>query len=481
MLRQERRSASVTTYAFCACRPGMCRKVRRRRCSYLQDLSWPRPKGICGQSSKAIIAFRSQGRGPPRWSSTMPRSSPTRNSRQPAIHRPTCSCKRATTVCRLSYASPPAGDATLRLLWSCDQFEPELVPAAALFHDGSDPELLAARQQRAGRDLFASHRCTNCHALPSKTTADAMPELSADAPRLSDAGSRLRPAWVEAWLLDPQSVCDDATMPRCLDDRPELTSREQAADIAAYLATLGKPAEATRPKQLEPNDERVAEGEALFDDLGCVQCHRFTPPAEKDAVRSDVAIFYGGQVSAGRIAGVSCPSACRLCLVAYARLPSQRKRSRARWPQLIREQGDRKNCGGGGPECNAVRGRELFQTQRLWAVSPRGRGGRPSSAEACRISGSREAVGGCLADNPAARGEAPDFGWSDDDRQSLRAFLRMGAGNLLARCAGRGFGAADFAASLYGLSRPRRTIESHGRDPRSRRHAGIAARAIAGL
>ncbi|HEX4146379.1 MAG TPA: ThuA domain-containing protein [Pirellulales bacterium] len=360
---------------------------------------------------------------------------------------------------RLNYASPQEGDAALRLLWSSDQFEPELVPATALYHDGADRQLMASEQQRAGRELFAARRCANCHALPAKTTADSMPELSSDAPRLTDAGSRLRPAWIEAWLLDPSSVCDCATMPRLLHDRPRLSGQQQAAHIAAYLATLGKPASGS---EAAPSDELLAAGEALYDDLGCVQCHRFTAPGDKDEFDRTSLFFVDDKFQPGALeAYLAHPHAN----FGWSRMPDFHldEKEVTALAEAIRGKSTRKITESKNVSADASRGRELFRTigcaqcHRLDAAVAAELPKRPDIWRS-------DAARGCLAADATARGQAPDFALGDDDRQSLGAFLRLGPANLLHDAP------AEVSQRLAGQLR---CAACHGRDGRSSRWAQI--------
>ncbi|HND54272.1 MAG TPA: c-type cytochrome, partial [Pirellulaceae bacterium] len=109
---------------------------------------------------------------------------------------------------------------------------------------------------------------------------------------LSGIGQRTNRDWIAQWLLDPTAHRDSATMPRLLDaQRP--SDRQTAVDIAAWLSTL--PAAAASPAQKTPTT--VAQpsvsgatveslsGEHLFEDLGCLGCHRLTPSEERDVHR----------------------------------------------------------------------------------------------------------------------------------------------------------------------------------------------------
>jgi cytochrome c2 len=184
--------------------------------------------------------------------------------------------KRGKNKIVAEYTSPANGDAVVRLMWASKEFMPESVPPNLLSHESSDAALREQARVREGRELFATMRCAKCHAGAGDGTpvpaADAMAELSMDAPNLADAGARLNAAWMAQWINDPKSVRPDASMPRVFhgDQSPQ-----QSADVAAYLATLGaKSAEATK------HDEAVAaSGARLFTGLGCVACHTI-PPAE---------------------------------------------------------------------------------------------------------------------------------------------------------------------------------------------------------
>ncbi len=181
------------------------------------------------------------------------------------------------------YAGPAAGDAWVRLFWSSVDFAREPVPPTALSHDADLPALERGRAMRQGRELLASRRCLKCHAHEAK----GMPELEMDAPSLAEAGARLRPDWTAAWILEPRSLRPEATMPRL----PGITVQD-AADIAAYLGTLGKPADP--PKA-------AADGGRLFADLRCVACHTLPerePAADRIPLRHVRAKWSPGALAA---------------------------------------------------------------------------------------------------------------------------------------------------------------------------------------
>ncbi len=168
----------------------------------------------------------------------------------------------------VTYDSPPTGDAQVRLSWDSEDFRREPIHPSAFLREAKEERLAQGSRLREGRLLIAELRCLHCHAGdPAIATApDRMPELSTDAPNLADAGARLKTAWMARWVEDPRALRPTATMPRVIHGEQ---SQDQARDLAAYLATLGKPA-ADAP---EAAADKVAAGGRLFANLGCVGCH----------------------------------------------------------------------------------------------------------------------------------------------------------------------------------------------------------------
>jgi hypothetical protein len=111
----------------------------------------------------------------------------------------------------VSYESPEAGDATVRLLWSQKDLPPQPPAPTVYTYDDNAPGAVKGRTLRAGRQLVAELRCTKCHAGPVES---AFPELAMDAPSFEDIGARLNREWMAAWVQDPQAIWPDAHMPR---------------------------------------------------------------------------------------------------------------------------------------------------------------------------------------------------------------------------------------------------------------------------
>jgi len=159
----------------------------------------------------------------------------------------------------VTYESPAKGDAFVRVYWSSSDFAREPLPPLALSHNANAAPLRERRRLREGRDLIANRRCLKCHTSDAK----GMPELDLDAPSLAEAGARLHPDWIAKWILNPREIRPEATMPKLAGIQPQ-----DAADMAAYLATLGKP-----EADPAPSAETAKTGGHLFVEMRCIGCH----------------------------------------------------------------------------------------------------------------------------------------------------------------------------------------------------------------
>ena len=70
--------------------------------------------------------------------------------------------------------------------------------------------MLTAKETDMARSLFSSTAapCLKCHA-----TGDPQHDKTATAPNFLLAKTRLKPDWVERWLIDPQAVSPGTAMP----------------------------------------------------------------------------------------------------------------------------------------------------------------------------------------------------------------------------------------------------------------------------
>ena len=168
----------------------------------------------------------------------------------------------------LVYRSPAAGDASLRLTWGNDYLPEEPLPPERLRRADS-PALHRGLARRTARDLVANAMCVRCHAA-ANGPSDGMPELQATGPDLDGIGSRLRPQWIERWLLDPKALRPQARMPRLLStDAAE--ARQQAADLAAFLIAGVGDGSPTEPESVLSGE--ASDGRRLYDETGCAACH----------------------------------------------------------------------------------------------------------------------------------------------------------------------------------------------------------------
>ncbi|MDB4690160.1 PA14 domain-containing protein [Verrucomicrobia bacterium] len=157
---------------------------------------------------------------------------------------------------RIHFKSPQDKDAALRLFWKTADFDFEAVPSSAL----AKRDVTMNSSLRTARHLVAQQKCVACHQTNEPL---AMPELIEKAPSLTGLGSRLNPAWVADWILNPSAIRADAHMPTMFRDE---SAAEKAAHIATFLASSRG-----RVKRLGGGDSKT--GGQLFQELGCYACH----------------------------------------------------------------------------------------------------------------------------------------------------------------------------------------------------------------
>jgi mono/diheme cytochrome c family protein len=104
-----------------------------------------------------------------------------------------------------------------------------------------------------------------------------MPELDRDAPLLANLSDRVTPKWLVNWLLHPQAMRTHTTMPRLLHGE---TAQTDATNIAAYLL-------ADEPNSQDSDAQTdlsaaAKKGMVVYEDRGCIACHRFSAPETED-------------------------------------------------------------------------------------------------------------------------------------------------------------------------------------------------------
>jgi cytochrome c2 len=320
------------------------------------------------------------------------------------------------------YKSLESGAGRVRLLWACADFPAEPVPAPTFTHNINDKPLKSAVKLRRGRELVATLRCTRCHASDA-TAAAAMPELATDAPDLRDAGGRLNAAWMAAWIAEPKSLRANATMPRLLHGPDPATIQGQAADLAAYLASLGS-------AEADPalGDKELVAGGRLFAKLGCVACH---------LANSDGPAY----VDLGPLKAKWKAAA----LAAFLREPTKHYQW-IRMPTFGFSADQAKQLAAyllsreakavpAGPVGDAARGKALAAARGCASCHQLGEGVATAGPKAPSLleAGTKPARG-CLASDEAERGQAPDFALTGGDLLALRAFLASDQAALKREC-----------------------------------------------
>lgn len=191
----------------------------------------------------------------------------------------------------VTYESPEAGEASVRLIWSQKGVPPHPLPATVFTHDPAAPATAQGRLLREGRQLIADLRCTKCHsageASEQASNGSGFPELAMDAPSFKDIGTRLTRDWMAAWIHDPHVMRADAHMAKVFHagNLPAGTAADadtRAADVAAFLTTLGgNPTDGPGPAPT-PDPATVEAGHRLYTALACVACH--VPPATESPI-----------------------------------------------------------------------------------------------------------------------------------------------------------------------------------------------------
>lgn len=318
----------------------------------------------------------------------------------------------------VEYTPPASGDATLRLDWSARAFPREPLSPLVLRHD---PALTAKGESlREGRRLFAELRCAQCHLGADKLppAGQGMSELAQDAPLLANLGERYTQAFLFAWIQDPHAFRPGSLMPKVFPGdlaHPDVRS----ADLAAYLASQGKPAPAPR---VDPT--AVLTGGALFANLGCIACHTQPGVAASEA---------GGRTPLAHVAAKWQPGA----LAAYLQDPAKTYRA-TRMPNFRLSDSEASQLAAyllanakqtlpPAPAGDVAKGGTVLVSAgclncHAGAALP----GRTTLADTLKSGWTK----GCVADAPAARGTAPDFALTPAQVAALRAFAATDLSSL---------------------------------------------------
>ena len=316
--------------------------------------------------------------------------------------------KKGDNRLELEFESSAMGDGQVRLSWAGTDFGFEPIAPDQLSWAADDAELQRGEQRRRGHALFVARRCARCHdPEPLRIGESAFAELDAAGPDLRQIGARARQDWLAAFLRDPRRFRSDVAMPRM-----RFEHEQDAADVAAWLATVGVPLAAP-----EFAADAAAAGAARFRQFGCVACH-VTPGGDAGEAELD-------RTPLDFVAQKWHPAA----LVSYLQEP-QRNHAAARMPDFRLQRDEAMQLAAfllqaatpAGPLAaahgDAEHGRHLVQQHGCidchQVEVPLG---APRAPQLPNLDPSR----GCLA----AKGEtrAPDHGLRADQLADLRAFL----------------------------------------------------------
>ena len=362
------------------------------------------------------------------------------NGRRVLSHRGTGQASELTGPIRLhkgtnsiaaSLTSPAEGDTWVRLHWGEDETLLGPIPVEALSLPSSNAAMRESTLRREGRGLALEHRCFHCHAVDGKS---AVPELSMDAPAFTGMGARRRFAWMTAWIRDPRSLRETATMPALLHG-PQ--SGESARAIAAFLATLRE------DSQVEPSrDDGAADGRAAYAlerarALGRPVADNWYERLHCEACHGGLGEESPGSISLRRVDEKYPAGALEAFLrkpdrhYAWIRMPDFQLTGReaaalakalraagAPWTETppLRE-----------PSSMVERGRELVQTTGCLNCHELPLENRFRTTRWSELKNWNE---GCLSAEPRHGSPAPVFKFSADERNALAVFARTGGGSL---------------------------------------------------
>ncbi len=316
---------------------------------------------------------------------------------------------KGTNALRAILVSPAKGDTFVRLRWTDNETAIRPLPNDALSRPSELPLLAEAEQLRLGRELTFEYRCLRCHAAPASSR---IPDAMMDAPSFEGIGSRRNFHWLARWILDPKALRPSARMPRMLHGTD---SRKDAEAIAAFLASL-KAAKAERAS--EYTDEQVDAGRQRFETLLCGGCH---------AAPGEVAEEDSAKISLSGLKQKFAPGA----LAAFL-LEPERHYEWIRMPNFKLTDAEAAELAGylwsGAEEVPEAapsdlafleEGRKLVQNKGCLNCHQLG---LQNQFEAPSLAGLKNWKNGCLAEARPEGSKAPQFLFSESEREALRAF-----------------------------------------------------------
>jgi len=340
----------------------------------------------------------------------------------------------------ISYESPDKGDAIVRMNWR--SFENDPTSTSGFFAESFSPDLLSfdnanasyreSRRLHDGRELYASLRCEACHAgehIGANASKDGMPELTMDAPNLSEAGRRLNTAWIPKWLKNPRALRLESSMPQLLRGP---TAEKDAEDIAGFLSTLG--AKDDKLGKGPTTDDEFNELGHNFAALGCAGCHLIPDTQKPDPDRIMLSYVRDKWKPAALRGFLKKPDAH----YAWIRMPDFRMTDEeadklATFIQFLPIDAEKKGepIGElkGAPDI--AHGKELVETIGCLNCHDAGKTmtNKSKGPEFKSIAGANWSKG-CLAEKEEGLGKAPNFHLSAEQRGALLAFAATDRASL---------------------------------------------------
>ncbi len=166
--------------------------------------------------------------------------------------------------------------------------EHAVVPGFERFHSSANED-----QAWLGEMLLGELNCISCH------TPDAAIKKRLgvkQAPVLDEVGQRVRVGYLRKFLSSPHATKPGTTMPDMFATLPADQRAAQVEALVQYLASTG----AVAYKSVDP--KRVAKGNTLFHQSGCIACHQ---PQQGEMAQLATSIPLGNLVDKYTIAGLT--------------------------------------------------------------------------------------------------------------------------------------------------------------------------------
>jgi cytochrome c553/cytochrome c551/c552/mono/diheme cytochrome c family protein len=340
----------------------------------------------------------------------------------------------------------PAGAARVEVFWQGPGFRLEPLPFDVLGHlpAQATPQLEHDARLEQGRFLAEKYACVRCH-RPAAADRMAAGLTSTQGPDLSQIGARDNAGWIARWLASPHALRPGAIMPVMFADDDAGKAERYAA--AHYLASLGGAVkDRDRPLNEKDRTDSVHRGQALYNSLGCTACHS---AADAKATKISQTSFIVSEVSHFPLTGLGSKTTPER-LAIYLQDPLAHDPG-GRMPRMLLQQNEaldlsnflcQSKVEGLAPtlpeaplapkseDWNAV-GKRLVVAKgcaNCHTVLPGGRPilDGPLFTALDDLKKAKSPDKGCLADDAAQRGKAPDFGFAAADRDALRLFLVEG-------------------------------------------------------